>query len=167
VPVRKVIIDTDPGQDDAVAVLLALRWSGLIGSGPRVVARNGLLAVMSLLAACGQPIQGAQPDSPNDICILVAADYGRGFTVVGAFLGDLGDVKDLIPEGGGSERWPGVDSAHPAIICYIDGPFAKSPPRDSSNHSAEPYGRAIVVVINGESELIADGYPDAIDVPAP
>lgn len=131
-----------------------------------------LVLVVSIVSACGAPAQDDPGGSvgsgdPDATCALVVAAYGPTFSVAAAFLSDVGSVQSLIPEPGGPARWGSLTSTHPATICYLDGPIGKSPPMGPSSQAPEPYSRAIVAVVDGESVLIAAGYPDTLEVPTP
>src|ERR1700733_3692631 len=81
---RRVIIDTDPGTDDALAILLALnspefKVEALTVVPGNVVAAQGLenaLKLVSLAGRCDIPVAGGAPHPLNQK--LITAEYWHG-----------------------------------------------------------------------------------------
>ena len=108
-----------------------------------------MAAVLSagVLLGCRSSIETA--------CDRVAPDW-NGQTV-GAFATTLGRVRNAYP----LQAWLGVANESLAIVCFVDGSIPKAP------EGGEPYDRAVVVVVNGDAELVLAGYRTQVLIRAP
>ena len=62
------------------------------------------------------------------------------------------------------DPWAGLAADHAAVVCYVDGTIAKSPPVGLDGKVPVPFDRAIVVVVDGASQLVVAGYRDQLPV---
>jgi len=100
-----------------------------------------------------------------ELCAGVAGDYSG--SVVGSFNTTVGRVRALEPRAGQPPRWPEHGADHPAVRCYIDGEIAKAPPPGPNGEVSKPFDRAVVAIVDGQSELVIAGYRDKLPVKAP
>ena len=105
------------------------------------------------------------PASASDICTAAAADYSG--KVAGAFATTIAMLRGLAPLPSSPSTWPGLADDHPAVLCYIDGTIAKSPPVGPDGKVPAPFDRGILAVVDGRSNLIVAGYKDQLPVAAP
>jgi hypothetical protein len=120
----------------------------------------GRLTVAALitlgLAGAGCRILGP---SAADLCAAEAPAYEG--SVVGAFDTTVGAIRALELTQTEPARWPGLSDDHAAVLCYVDGVVAKSPP------GGEPFDRAVIAVVDRSGELIAAGYRDRLPIRVP
>lgn len=121
-----------------------------------------LFLLLSLsVGAC--EVLGLPP--PAESCAGPARDYAG--TVVGAFNTTVAAIRALEPRQAVPQRWPDLAADHPAVLCYIDGEVAKAPPPGPDGEVRPPFDRAVVAIVDGQSELIIAGYRDQLPVRAP
>jgi hypothetical protein len=121
-----------------------------------------LLAVTLGLVACGAV--DATPRTSSDaqkLCSQEAKAFGPAFTVVGAFDTTVGSIRSIGARGPNPTLWSGEPAEDKAVLCYLDGPVAKSPP------GGAPFDRAVVGVAAGDAEFIIAGYRASIPVKGP
>jgi|GEM_PF-3198894 len=121
-----------------------------------------LLAVTLGLVACGSV--DATPRTSSDaqkVCSQEASAFGPAFSVVGAFETTVGSIRSIDARGPNPTLWPNEPAEYKAVLCYLDGPVAKSPP------GGAPFDRAVVGVAAGDAEFIMAGYRKSLSVKAP
>jgi hypothetical protein len=96
-------------------------------------------------------------------CMETASSIGSDFTVAGAFSTTVGEIRSLIPGNPQPPLWPDLASNENAILCYLNGPIAKSPP----GPNGQPYDRAAIAVFEDRETLVLAGYHDQLAVTAP
>lgn len=115
-----------------------------------------LLCLAAALTGCGV----VEVMDPVAICRDQAREEGPAVQVSGAFATTVGGVRDLTP-GVGRGRWPDLADGSAAVVCYLDGAVAKSPP------GRKPFDRAVIAVAGEHAEQIIAGYRDQMPVEAP
>ena len=123
-----------------------------------------ILAMGVTTAACD--VAGPS-GSEVELCAGVAREYSGWHRVVGSFNTTVGAVRALEPRMGQPQRWPDLAPDHPAVLCYIDGEIPKGPPAGPNGEAPKDYDRAVVAIVDGQSELIIAGYQDKLPVQAP
>ncbi len=116
-----------------------------------------LLFVGLSLSACS----ALTDDSSARVCAAEAEDFGPEFRVAGSFTTTVGRLRSLEPRVSSPERWPDLAAAHAAVVCFLDGPVAFSPP------GGQQYDRAVVGVADSRAEMLMAGYKTNIPVRAP
>lgn len=125
------------------------------------------LALMLLAMTLGPVACGAVDATPRTssdaqkVCSQEATAYGPGFSVVGAFDTTVGSIRSIGARGPNPTLWPSKPAEYKAVLCYLDGPVAKSPPGGAS------FERAVVGVAAGDAEFIVAGYRKNLPVKAP
>lgn len=121
-----------------------------------------LLAVTLGPVGCGAGATGPRtPSTAESVCSKQATAVGPAFHVAAAFDTTVGSIRALYPRGQDPKLWSGVPAEHDAVLCYLDGPIAKSPP------GGKPFDREIVGVASGEAEFIMAGYRTSLPTKAP
>lgn len=128
------------------------------------IARIALMLVAVTLGpvACGA--MDATPGTSSDaqrVCSHEATAFGPAFSVVGAFDTTVGSTRSIGARGPNPTLWPIEPADYKAVLCYLDGPVAKSPP------GGAPFDRAVVGVAAGDAEFIMAGYRKSLPVKAP
>lgn len=108
-------------------------------------------------------VQSAAPTV--DPCAASAAAYNG--VVAGSFVTTVGSIRALDQLHIEPQRWPGIPDSHPAVLCYIDGQIPKGPPPPISGTIPPSFDRAVIAVVDGQSDLIMAGYRDNLPVVAP
>jgi hypothetical protein len=129
------------------------------------LAVTGCVAVSS---GTGRPVattvQSAAPTA--DPCAASAAAYNG--VVAGSFVTTAGAIRRLEPLHIEPELFTGLPDSHPAMLCYIDGQIPKAPPPPLTSGTIPPsFDRAVIAVIDGQSDFIIAGYRDNLPVVAP
>lgn len=128
------------------------------------IARFGLMLLAVTLSAVACGAVDATPRTSLDaqkVCSHEATAFGPGFSVVGAFDTTVGSVRSIGARGPNPTRWPSEPAEYKAVLCYLDGPVAKSPP------GGAPFDRAVVGVAAGDAEFIMAGYRSSLSVKVP
>jgi copper(I)-binding protein len=128
---------------------------------------RGLVVVAAALAVAGCVATTVQSAAPTvDPCAASAAVYNGA--VAGSFVTTVGAIRGLDePQRIEPQRWPGLPDSHPAVLCYIDGQIPKGPPPPISGTIPPSFDRAVIAVVDGQSDLIMAGYRDNLPVVAP
>jgi hypothetical protein len=128
---------------------------------------RGLIVVAAALAVTGCVATTVQSAAPiGDPCAASAAAYNG--VVAGSFVTTVGAIRRLDePQQIEPQRWPGLPDNHPAVLCYIDGQIPKGPPPQISGTIPPSFDRAVIVVVDGQSDLIMAGYRDNLPIVAP
>ncbi len=128
---------------------------------------RGLIVVAAALAVTGCVATAVQSAAPTvDPCAAAAADYDG--VVAGSFITTVGAIRSLDePQRLEPQRWPDLPDGHPAALCYIDGQIPKGPPPPISGTIPPSFDRAVIAVVDGQSDLIMAGYRDNLPVVAP
>ena len=121
----------------------------------------GLLLAAWAVAGCEVVVPGT---SALEACTSAARDYAG--TVAGSFGTDVAAIRALTP-GAQPARWPDLSPDHPAVLCYVDAEIPKAPPPGPDGQISPSFDRALVAVVDGESEMSAAGYRDRLPVRAP
>lgn len=104
---------------------------------------------------------------PAGTCAEQAADYGRDFTVAGAFATTAGRIRSLYP----AARQMIPDEQEPdgetVILCYLDGELPKGPPPIGGGEIQPSFDRAVVAVVNETGTPLVMGYRVDIAVTDP
>ena len=100
-----------------------------------------------------------------EICAGPARAYSG--TLVGSFNTTVGAIRALEPRTRVPQRWPDLAPDHPAVLCYIDGEIGKGPPVGPNDEVPQAFNRAVVAIVDGDSELVVAGYQDQLPVRAP
>lgn len=121
-----------------------------------------LSAATFVAVACGSvPATPRTSSDAERVCSQEAKAYGPDFSVAGSFDTTVGSIRSIGARGPNPTLWPGEVAEHKAVLCYLDGPIAKSPP------GGTPFDRAVVGVAAGDPELIMAGYRKNLAVTAP
>ena len=125
------------------------------------------LIVVAALAVTGCVATAVESTAPTvDPCAGSAAAYNG--VVAGSFVTTVGAIRRLDePQRVEPQRWPGLPDSHPAVLCYIDGQIPKGPPPPVSGTILPSFDRAVIAVVDGQSDLIMAGYRDNLPVVAP
>jgi len=117
--------------------------------------------VLATLIIFAPALAGCQLFRPTaaEVCEGEAPAYEG--EVVGAFDTTVGAIRGLEPRDVEPARWPNLSDGHPAVLCYIDGQIAKSPP------GGEPFDRAVIAVVDEQADMIAAGYRARLPIRAP
>jgi len=121
-----------------------------------------LLAVTLGPVACGATV--ATPRTSSDaqkVCSEEATAFGPAFSVVGAFDTTVGSIRSIGARDANPTLWRSEPAEYEVVLCYLDGPVAKSPP------GGVPFDRWVVGVANGDAEFIMAGYRTSLSVKAP
>ena|SRR5436309_4080755 len=101
----------------------------------------------------------------TDACALAAVAYaGR---VAGSFVTTIGAIHAMALIAHDPNLRPGLADDRAAVLCHIDGQIAKAPPPPAVGTTPPSFDRAVVVVIDGQADLIAAGYRDNVPLVAP
>jgi hypothetical protein len=112
--------------------------------------------------ACGSvPATPRTSSDAQKVCSQEATDFGPAFMVAGAFDTTVGSIRSIGARGPNPALWPGAPAESKAVLCYLDGPVAKSP------LFGAPFDRAVVGVAAGDAEFILAGYRKNLPVTAP
>jgi hypothetical protein len=133
----------------AIAAALAVSGCAAVGS---ATSRSAPSAVQS-------------PASTVDPCAASAADYNGH--VAASFVTTIGAIRAVPMLEIQSVRWPGLADSHPAVLCYIDGQIPKGPPPPVLGTIPPSFDRAVIVVIDGQAELVMASYRDQVPIVAP
>lgn len=121
-----------------------------------------LLAVTLGLVACGAVHATTETSSDAQrVCSQEAKAFGPAFSVLGAFETTVGSIRSIGARGPNPTLWSGEPAEDKAVLCYLEGPVAKSSP------GGAPFDRAVVGVAAGNAEFIMAGYRSSIPVRAP
>jgi Tfp pilus assembly protein PilW len=121
-----------------------------------------LLAVTLGPAGCGTVATGPRTSSiAETLCSEQATAFGPAFRVAAAFDTTVGLIRALYPRGQNPNLWSGLAAEQDAVLCYLDGPVAKSPP------GGTPFDREVIGVASGEAEFIIAGYRTSLPTKAP
>jgi copper(I)-binding protein len=128
---------------------------------------RGLIVVAAALAVTGCVAVSSDTAAPTvDPCAASVAAYNG--VVAGSFVTTVGAIRRLDePQQIEPQRWPGLPDSHPAVLCYIDGQIPKGPPPPISGTIPPSFDRAVIAVVDGQSDLIMAGYRDNLPVVAP
>ena len=70
--------------------------------------------------------------------------------------------------GGYPQRWPDLSGDHSATVCYLDGPWAKSPPPGPNGEVQPSFDRAVIAIADeAHADLIKLGYQETLAVTQP
>ena len=105
------------------------------------------------------------PAAPADPCAASAVDYNGH--VAGSFVTTIGAIRAVSMLEIQPGRWPGLADSHSAVLCYIEGQIPKGPPPRPSESIPPSFDRAVIVVIDGQAELVMAGYRDQVPIVAP
>ena len=101
-------------------------------------------------------------------CELQAGEYGPDFVVVVAFATTVTQVRALEPTPRTPQRWPDLAGDHSATVCYLDGPFPKSPPPGPNGEVQRSFDRAVIAVADeAHVEMIVASYQEFLPVGQP
>jgi hypothetical protein len=146
--------------------LFGLVLVAMIGCTPSARPADSSSAATSTPAESASSGEIGQPGSPStDSCAAAAAGYS-GHTIA-SFVTTIGAIRAMATLGIQPGRWPDLADAHPAVLCYVDGRIAKAPPPAASGTAPLTFDRAVVVVIDRESELIIAGYQEHLPIVVP
>jgi len=123
----------------------------------QVVAQLGI--VVALLGAIAYAFVPRPPGPAAIACD--ALEISQPARTVGAYLTTLGSAQALMPSRHPT-LYPELDREHPVVLCYMDVHIAKGPP-----YGGPAFDRALYVIIDGESEMLAAGYRDSLPARAP
>jgi hypothetical protein len=98
-------------------------------------------------------------------CAASAAAYDG--VVAGSFVTTVGAIRRLEPLHIEPELFTGLLDSYPAVLCYIDGQIPKGPPPLGSGSIPPSFERAVVAVIDGQTDFIIAGYRNNVPVVAP
>jgi hypothetical protein len=91
--------------------------------------------------------------------------------VVGSVETTVGDLRRWLDRGEvkvGADRWAGRGDDEPVVLCWYDGPIAKSPPGAPGGTAPPAFNRyATFVDASGDAALVVAGYRDRLAVEAP
>jgi len=130
----------------------------------KLIGRTASLMLALTLGAVGCGAVAATPRTSfnaQKVCSQEVTDFGSAFLVAGAFDTTVGSIRSIGARGPNPTLWPSEPAEYKAVLCYLDGPIAKSPP------GGAPFDRAVVGVAAGDAEFIMAGYRKSLPVKAP
>lgn len=118
----------------------------------------GGLAMATAIAAGVGPMA-------QDPCSSAASQYGGD--VAGSYSTTLGSIRHLSSLGIEADPWVGEPDTSSAVLCYINGQFAKGAPTTASGNASRSSNRAVIVILSGHPYLVAVGNASDIPIVAP